>query len=173
MNSGKKTLLRARWVAPMGAPLIGDGAVVFEGGKIVAVGDASELCREHRDAEQIDLAESVLLPGLINSHVHLELSDLGRLPSSLPLPPGEGRGEGGGRGKLRTLKVNPPSPQPSPGGRGSQSGARRSRIGSSKSSNVHLNPKIHPAFAQPSTPASPNASASASPLSATSVGRRV
>jgi cytosine/adenosine deaminase-related metal-dependent hydrolase len=72
-------MLRARWVAPMDQPVIEDGAVVIANNTIVALGDASTLRRSHRDATEQDLGESVLLPGLINAHVHLELSDLSRL----------------------------------------------------------------------------------------------
>jgi cytosine/adenosine deaminase-related metal-dependent hydrolase len=72
-------MLRARWVAPMDRPVIKDGGIVFSNGTIDAVGDASTLLRTHRDATEQDLGEAVLLPGLINAHVHLELSDVPRL----------------------------------------------------------------------------------------------
>ncbi|MEO6435716.1 MAG: amidohydrolase family protein, partial [Tepidisphaeraceae bacterium] len=43
-------------------------------GRIVAVGDAKTLARAHGDAELTDLGPSVILPGLVNAHTHLELS---------------------------------------------------------------------------------------------------
>ena len=79
MEHANKTLLRANWVAPMDGPPVRDGAVVFAGEAIVAVGDAGLLARSHPDADQRDLGHSIILPGLINAHVHLELSDIPRV----------------------------------------------------------------------------------------------
>jgi len=46
-------------------------AVVIRGGKIVAVGNSTDIARTaDRDAEKIDLQRKTLLPGLIDSHVH-------------------------------------------------------------------------------------------------------
>jgi aminodeoxyfutalosine deaminase len=70
------TLFRAAWVAPMDRPAFQDGAVVIANETIVDVGDAAALRQVHRDAEERDVGKAVLLPGLINAHVHLELSDL-------------------------------------------------------------------------------------------------
>jgi cytosine/adenosine deaminase-related metal-dependent hydrolase len=67
-------LLTAAWVAPMNAKPFRGGAVVVDGGRIVAVGPASEV-RRHGPFEQThDFGDSVILPGLINAHTHLELS---------------------------------------------------------------------------------------------------
>ena len=68
-------LLEAAWVAPMDAPLLRDGAMVFQNGKILSVGDAKSLRRDYPQAIREDLGNVVLLPGLVNAHVHLELSD--------------------------------------------------------------------------------------------------
>jgi cytosine/adenosine deaminase-related metal-dependent hydrolase len=59
--------------------VIDDGGVVLSNGTIVAIGDASTLRRAYPDATDQDLGHAVLLPGLINAHLHLELSDLPRL----------------------------------------------------------------------------------------------
>lgn len=65
--------LRARWVAPIDRPAIEAGCVTVAAGRIVAVE------RWNRQAgPAIDLGDSVLLPGLINAHTHLEFSDLPR-----------------------------------------------------------------------------------------------
>ena len=63
--------LDADWVVTMAGPPIRCGRVVIESGRIAAVGAADDvpLRGEHRP-----LGESVLLPGLINAHCHLELS---------------------------------------------------------------------------------------------------
>jgi cytosine/adenosine deaminase-related metal-dependent hydrolase len=65
-------ILRARHVAPIASPTIADGAVRVEGGGIVDFGPFADLDRT--DARVDDLGEVVLMPGLINAHVHLELS---------------------------------------------------------------------------------------------------
>ena len=70
-----KTLLAAAWVAPMDSPVVRDAGVVHAAGKIVAVGSIATLKQSHPDATVEDLGDVVLLPGLVNSHTHLELSD--------------------------------------------------------------------------------------------------
>ncbi len=61
---------RARWVVPIAEPPIGNGAVAVEGTRITYVGPADEA----PDAEEHDLGEVVLMPGLVNAHCHLELT---------------------------------------------------------------------------------------------------
>lgn len=68
-------LLEAAWIAPMDAPPIRDAAVVFHSGTILAVGSAQHLRQKYPHAIREDLGNVVLLPGLVNAHVHLELSD--------------------------------------------------------------------------------------------------
>ncbi|MDR3345960.1 MAG: metal-dependent hydrolase [Campylobacteraceae bacterium] len=61
-------------VCDEGFGIIENGGVCFDE-KIIAVGDASELLAKYKDAQVERLSEnSVLMPGLINSHVHLEFS---------------------------------------------------------------------------------------------------
>jgi cytosine/adenosine deaminase-related metal-dependent hydrolase len=67
-------LLTAAWVAPIVAPPMRDGGVVFRDGRIAAVGAASALRRDHPEAQVHDAGNAVILPGLINAHAHLELS---------------------------------------------------------------------------------------------------
>jgi len=59
----------------MDAPILRDGAVMFYNGVIAAVGASGELKLAHPDAEIHDYGEAVILPGLINAHTHLELSN--------------------------------------------------------------------------------------------------
>lgn len=68
-------LLRSRWVAPMDGRVIEDGAVAFGDGRIAGVGRFADLGGEFSSSEIEDLGDAVLLPGLVNAHVHLELSD--------------------------------------------------------------------------------------------------
>lgn len=51
------------------------GVAVSEG-RIIAVGDAGHLARIHPQAFVEDLGAMILLPGLVNPHTHLELSDV-------------------------------------------------------------------------------------------------
>ena len=74
-------LITAKWVAPMdsaGPELIRDGALVVESGKIVSVGNASELRRRFAVTGEENLGDALILPGLVNAHVHLELSQFPR-----------------------------------------------------------------------------------------------
>jgi cytosine/adenosine deaminase-related metal-dependent hydrolase len=58
----------------MDRPVLRDAAVVFSHGRILAVGHALTLAREHPGADHLDLGRSLILPGLVNAHTHLELS---------------------------------------------------------------------------------------------------
>lgn len=69
-------ILRAARVARMASPPIADGAVFLNRGVIADVGPAADVLTRHPDVPVNDLGQSVLLPGLVNPHVHLELSDL-------------------------------------------------------------------------------------------------
>jgi len=75
-----KKLVLAEWVAPMDREVIQGGGMLIEGEKIVEVGDGAGLRKKHRDVVVEDFGKSVILPGLINAHVHLELSHLKREP---------------------------------------------------------------------------------------------
>ena len=68
-------LIRAAWVAPMHGPPIANGAVAITGNTIAAVGPFSNLRADFPEAQIDDNGQSVILPGLVNAHVHLELSD--------------------------------------------------------------------------------------------------
>jgi cytosine/adenosine deaminase-related metal-dependent hydrolase len=68
-------IIRARTVVPMAGDPIENGAVLVKGNEIADVGPFDEIRRHHR-AELLDLGESVLLPGLINAHCHLDYTVL-------------------------------------------------------------------------------------------------
>lgn len=63
--------LRARAVYPVVAPPIENGVVVVDGGQIVEIGR-----RTPPGAVEQDLGDTLLLPGLVNAHTHLEFSQL-------------------------------------------------------------------------------------------------
>jgi cytosine/adenosine deaminase-related metal-dependent hydrolase len=67
-------LLRSRIVLPMSRPPIENGAVLVEGNRIVGVGSSKDFL----DGAQrtIDLGDSILLPGLVNAHCHLDYTDM-------------------------------------------------------------------------------------------------
>ena len=65
------TLVRGRWVIP-GADdaVIDDGAVLVEGGAIVALGAFDDLGRAHPQAQVLGSERHAVMPGLINAHHH-------------------------------------------------------------------------------------------------------
>jgi aminodeoxyfutalosine deaminase len=85
----------APWVVPVDAPPIRDGAVAMEGDRVAAVGPLTAL-RELVDYRRRPASEEpgadvvehggVLTPGLVNAHLHLELSHL-RVPGGDGLVP--------------------------------------------------------------------------------------
>ena len=66
-------ILRSRYVLPVDAPPVENGAVTVRDGLVVAVGSA----RESTDDTVIDYGDAVICPGFVNAHTHLELSSLG------------------------------------------------------------------------------------------------
>lgn len=66
----------ARWVLPVSVPPIEFGAVAVDGPSIVAVGSRSEVVDRFPDFRVEDFGEAVILPGLVNTHTHLELTAL-------------------------------------------------------------------------------------------------
>ena len=68
------TTYSARWVLPVSASPIENGAVAVEGSRIVGVGDRAEIVERFPSFRVEDLGEAVILPGLINTHTHLELT---------------------------------------------------------------------------------------------------
>ena len=66
------TVVTADWVlAAAGRPPIPDGAVRVVDGVVDAVGPAAELRAGHPDDTVVDGTDHVLLPGFVNTHVHL------------------------------------------------------------------------------------------------------
>jgi len=50
--------------------LLDDGAIYIEKSQIIDIGKTEALERTHRADEVIDASGSIVMPGLINSHVH-------------------------------------------------------------------------------------------------------
>lgn len=77
-------ILRARYVAPVDGPVIEDGFVAAEGGRIVEVGPWKK--PRTTTGETLDYGDAVITPGFVNAHTHLDLSDLGgKVPPSADL----------------------------------------------------------------------------------------
>ena len=75
-----KTLIRnARWLVTMDPErsILTDGAVAIEDDRIVAVGKTAEVVRRFHADKDIDASERLVLPGLIDTHVH-NTQQLGR-----------------------------------------------------------------------------------------------
>jgi len=64
----------ARWVLPIVAAAINDGAIVINDSEIAAVGDRAAILRSFPGALVEDFGNAAILPGLINAHSHLELT---------------------------------------------------------------------------------------------------
>jgi|RhiMetdeSRZDD1v2_1073273.scaffolds.fasta_scaffold56037_1 5-methylthioadenosine/S-adenosylhomocysteine deaminase len=61
-----------------GRRVLADGAVAVKDGRIVEVGKAAELARRYRAARTIDARDGVVLPGLVDGHVHMTAEHLAR-----------------------------------------------------------------------------------------------
>lgn len=73
-------ILRARVVLSLTRPPIQDGAVLIYGNRVARVGRWKDLSGDTRD-EVFDLGDTVLLPGLVNAHCHLDYTDMaGQFP---------------------------------------------------------------------------------------------
>jgi cytosine/adenosine deaminase-related metal-dependent hydrolase len=73
----------ARWVVPIARPPIADGTVAVDGRRIAYVGPRSGAPH----GEDIELEASVLMPGLVNAHTHLELTAMRGLLEGLSFVP--------------------------------------------------------------------------------------
>ena len=83
-----KTLIRGSHVVTMNATrdIIRHGAVVIDGGRIIAVGKAADLELEHPDASVAGGDHFVVTPGMVNTHIHITGEPLtrGYVPDDTP-----------------------------------------------------------------------------------------
>src|SRR5687768_5461904 len=70
------TIYSARWVIPVAAAAIENGAVAVEGQRIAGVGPHAEIVERFPEFRVESFGEAAILPGLINTHTHLELTAL-------------------------------------------------------------------------------------------------
>ena len=71
----RSLVLRARAVLPIHQAAIANGAVVIQGGQIHSVCRWKNVAGELRGGA-IDLGETIIMPGLVNSHCHLDYTDM-------------------------------------------------------------------------------------------------
>src|SRR5581483_1531079 len=77
-------LIRARWLLPIVAPPLENGAVVARGSDLAAVGRSADLRARFPAEPLLDLGEAALLPGFVNAHSHLDYTALRGLLDALP-----------------------------------------------------------------------------------------
>ncbi len=63
----------ARFVLPITQPVIEDGAIALEEGRIVEIGAHDAIHAKYPDASREDFSQCVLLPGLVNAHAQIEM----------------------------------------------------------------------------------------------------
>lgn len=68
------TIYSARWLLPVSSIPIEDGAIAVDGQSIVAIGDRARVTERFPQAQSRDYGDASILPGLINTHTHLELT---------------------------------------------------------------------------------------------------
>jgi len=79
-GQGRKTtvelIIRGGTVVTMDGSrrVIQSGSVAIKGGRIIAVGKASEIDRDYAGREVVDAAGKVVIPGLINGHTHVPMT---------------------------------------------------------------------------------------------------
>ncbi|MDB6022274.1 MAG: Amidohydrolase [Pedosphaera sp.] len=74
-KTNPELVLRARLVLPVSRPPIENGAIGIAGDRIVAIGSWKEFSSRNR-GELLDLGETILLPGLVNAHCHLDYTGM-------------------------------------------------------------------------------------------------
>ncbi len=69
------TIYTARLLYPGDAPPVEGGALLDLDGRITALGSLAELKKAYPTTKIVDFGEALMVPLLVNSHTHLELSD--------------------------------------------------------------------------------------------------
>ena len=68
------TLYTAKYLLPITAPPIEDGALLVDAGRILDFGSRAALRNISQGAKEIDFGDAILMPPMVNAHTHLELS---------------------------------------------------------------------------------------------------
>jgi len=75
-------ILRADFVVPVSSPVIVDGAIRIANNVVTHVGGFDQVSKHNPKDAITELGKSAILPGLVNAHTHLELTNIAR-----PQPP--------------------------------------------------------------------------------------
>jgi cytosine/adenosine deaminase-related metal-dependent hydrolase len=78
-------IISAPWVVPVDTPVIRDGSIVVADGRIVDFGKRADIVVKYSQYLE-KFYPCVLMPGLVNAHMHLELS---HLQNTIELLPGQ------------------------------------------------------------------------------------
>src|SRR5215471_14325925 len=65
----------SKFLIPISQDPLENGALVVSQNRIRDCGDAGEMKQKYPKGEIVDCGDSVILPGLVNAHCHLELHD--------------------------------------------------------------------------------------------------
>ncbi len=65
--------------------IISNGAIAIGGGKILGIGPRAETEAAFQAAERLEMADSLLMPGLVNAHTHASMTLLRGYADDLPL----------------------------------------------------------------------------------------
>lgn len=75
----KKVILSASHLVPVSSPPMKDGAILVENDRIKDIGPSDIIKTKYPEVPIQYFPDSILMPGLVNCHVHLEYSALGPL----------------------------------------------------------------------------------------------
>jgi 5-methylthioadenosine/S-adenosylhomocysteine deaminase len=81
------SIVRGRYLLPMAAEVLDDGAVAFADGEVLAVGSFPDLAARHPGAEVTGDGHGMVLPGLVNAHTHLSEALIPGMGENLRLLP--------------------------------------------------------------------------------------
>jgi len=79
--------IEARWVVPVepAGVILDNHSVIVQAGRITALLPTAEATERYAPAEQVRLADHVLVPGLVNLHTHAAMALMRGLADDLPL----------------------------------------------------------------------------------------
>ncbi len=75
------TIYRAKWILPISARPIENGAIAIKDNVIVGVGDYQYIDQKFT-GEVVDLGQSIIFPGFVNVHTHLEHGEIAETADS-------------------------------------------------------------------------------------------
>lgn len=80
-------IIKGRYILPMDVDLniVENGIVVIKENKIIAVGKEGELENKYKAKEVLNAGNSIIMPGLINTHTHAAMTYFRGLADDLPL----------------------------------------------------------------------------------------